>query len=120
MRYRLRTLLILLAVAGVLFAGVGIVKRWFDRRDEGLAAAARFDALFAKRHWSGLAAPFFYDDRVRIDSPDIGDEELRELYPILRDIRWLHDIELYDTRVTHAGIADLQHQFPHCRIVQQQ
>jgi hypothetical protein len=118
MQYRLRTLLILLAVVGVFFAGIGLVKReWFDPRDEGLAAAERFDALFAKRHWSGLAAPFFYDYRVRIDSPDVGDDELRELYPILQDIGWLRYIEVRNTRVSQAGIADLRRHFPRCQII---
>jgi len=122
MRYRLRTLMILLAVLPPLLGGVALVRReyvrWFEESRIGTEAQSRFNVLFAKRGWSGHALPFFYDGRVRIESSDIGDKELRELYPILREIGWLRHIELYETRVTPAGVADFQHQFPGCHVSQ--
>jgi hypothetical protein len=42
--------------------------------------------------------------------------ELPELVPILREIPWLHHIELFETTVTPQGLAHLQRQFPNCHI----
>jgi hypothetical protein len=121
-RYNLRTLLIVLAIAPPLLAGVVLVRReyvrWFQESDIGAVAESRFNVVFAKRGWSGRAAPFFYDGRVRIESADIGDNELRELYPILRAINWLRHIELHGTGVTPDGIADFRRQFPGCHVSQ--
>jgi len=123
LRYSLRTLFVITTTCAVLLAlvagGVAVINReWIKPAKVGAVAQARLDAIFAKRGWSGNAATFHYDQRVRIDSPDVGDAELKELYPPLRDIGWLRHIELFNTHVSAAGVADLQSQFPTCHVSQ--
>jgi len=122
-RYSLRTLFAITTLCAVLFAlvagGVAVVNReWIKPAKVGAVAQARLDAIFAKRGWSGYAATFHYDQRVRIDSPDVGDAELKELYPPLRELGWLRHIELFNTHVSPAGVEDLQRQFPACHVSQ--
>jgi hypothetical protein len=93
-----------------------VEREWNEPARVGQAADARFQALFARRGWAGYGFAFFYDGRVRIVSPSIGDQELPELEPILRDIPWLRHIELFETTLTPQGLDHLQRQFPHCHI----
>jgi hypothetical protein len=120
-RYSLRALFVLVTACAVGLAAcsgiAGFIEReWNEPVRVGQAANARFKALFAKRGWAGYGAAFFYDGRVRIASASIGDKELPELVPILREIPWLRHIELYETTITPQGLADLQRQFPGCHL----
>jgi hypothetical protein len=102
---------------GICSAVAVVVNRaWTEPARIGREADVRFHSLFMKRQWSGYAAAFHYDRRVRIDSASIGDNEIQELYPILREITWLRHIELCNTNVTSKGVTQLQNHFPESRI----
>ena len=81
-RYSLKALLAFVTACAVVFAacaGAAAVfkSQWTEPARVGAVAESRFKSLFAKRGWSGHAAAFHYDCRVRIESATIGDDELR-------------------------------------------
>lgn len=120
-RYSLRALFALVTSCALLLAACCGIARfvevyWNEPARVGQAADVQFNALFAKRGWQGHAYCYFYDDRVQIRSASVGDKELPELVPILREIPWLRHIELLGTTVTSQGRANLQRQFPTCHI----
>jgi hypothetical protein len=120
-QFSLRTLFAFVTACAILLgvcsvAAVFVNPTWTEPARVGRNADDQFRLLFTQRRWRGHAAAFHYDHRVRIDSVAIGDSELQELYPILREITWLRDIELCNTNVTSKGIAQLQTDFPECRI----
>lgn len=83
MRFKLRTLFIVIFVAAVMCGLVVFVEQtWFGPARVGLDAQAQLDTIFAKHKWKGQAGTWHYDFRVRIVSSSVGDKEIEELYPI--------------------------------------
>jgi hypothetical protein len=115
MRYKLRTLFIAVLIFAIAFSVVAFIQQaWFIPVRIGTAAQSQLDVVFAKHNWQGYAGTWHYDCRVRIASPDVGDSEVTELLPILRDIPWLKHIELYGTSLTEDGISSMKDEFPDC------
>ena len=104
MKYKFVALFVVALVAAV-FIGVSTLleRTWYGPARIGSLAQMRFDQIFAKHHWDGYAAAYFYDSRVRIASPDIGDAEIKEFYSVLHEISWLRRIELYATSITEGA-----------------
>ena len=50
--------------------------------------------------------------RGRITGPDVGDDEIKLLYPVLRDVPRLRYIELYATSVSQDGLTAIKQDFP--------
>ena len=115
MRFKLQAFVIAVSLVAM-FVGLMIFVEWtwFGPARIGTAAQGRLDAAFAKNQWEGWATAWHYDYRVRITSPDIGDDEVEQLYPILHDIPWLRHIELYGTAISDEGLSDLKREFPDC------
>ena len=115
MRFKLRTLFIAIYVVAMICGfAVFIEQSWVGPERVGRQAQDRLNAVFAKYQWQGYAGTWHYDYRVRIVSSDIGDDEIKKLYPILRDIPWLRYIELGATSMTDGGVADMKREFPQC------
>ncbi len=115
MRYTLRALFVAVLIAAMVFGSAVFVERtWFGPARIGVESQARLDTIFAKYQWQGYAGTWHYDYRVRIVSSDIGDNEMKKLYPILHDIDWLKHIELDTASMTDEGLSEMKVEFPNC------
>lgn len=115
MKFTLRSLFIVVLVIAMMCGLVVFFEQsWFGPARVGRESQSQLDAIFAKHKWEGWAGTWHYDYRVRIASSDIGDDEMKELYPILHDIYWLKHIEFHTTSMTDQGISDMKREFPNC------
>lgn len=115
MQFKLRILFIATLLIALLCAIVALLEQeWFGPAREYSRSQSKCERIFSANGWQGYANTFHYDMRIRITSPDIGDEEIRLLYPVLREIPRLRYIELFATSMTAEGIASMKRQFPDC------
>lgn len=115
MKFTLRTLFIVVSVTAMMCGLVVFFEQgWFGPARVGRESQTQLDAVFAKQGWQGYAGTWHYDYRVRIVSSDIGDAEMKVLYPILHDIYWLKHIELHTASMTDEGLAEMKREFPQC------
>lgn len=103
-----------LVVALICGLAVFVEQSWFGPARLGRESQTRLDAVFAEHQWQGYAGTWHYDNRVRIVSSDVGDDEMRLLYPILHDIHWLKHIEFHTPSMTDEGLAEMKTEFPKC------
>jgi len=120
-QFTLTGLLKLVTAVAIILAVVAAVsdrlnQMWFRPRDEALKAQAEIDAVFLRNQWSGGAAVYFYDYRIRVVSDEVGNAELSELKPIFQSLPWLRRIDLRQTAVTASGAAVLRDSLPRCRV----
>lgn len=114
-RFKLRTLFIVVSLVAVPCALAALVEReWFGPARAYAESQAECEKIFAANGWQGYATAFHYDMRIRITSPDIGDDEIKLLYPVLREIPRLRYVELYATSMSDEGIAEMKREFSGC------
>ena len=118
MQFRLRTLFVAISCVCVILGAVVFVEwSWLGPARTGRIAQAKLDSLFSHHKWDGYAGIWHYDNRVRVQSKDVGDDQIKKLYPILHCLPWLRRIELYGTTITKGGIADIKKEFPNCHFI---
>jgi hypothetical protein len=115
MQFKLRTLLLIVLLIAIPCAVFAFLEHeWFGPARTYAESQAKCEEIFAANGWQGHASAFHYDMRIRITSPDVGDVEIKTLYPILHEIPRLRYIELYATSLTDDGVAAMKREFPDC------
>ncbi|EMI52700.1 hypothetical protein [Rhodopirellula sallentina] len=104
--------LLLFALPVGLFAFLDFA--WFGPARIYADAQSRCEDVFAQNDWSGYPLWFHYDYRVRFVCPELDDDNVSLLYPIIHSVDGLRYIELYATDLSDDGVAAMEHEFPHC------
>ena len=82
MRFKLRTIFLVMLLLGTLFACSRFLEvSWFAPARNGMETQAKFNQLIAENNWDGFVAPTHYLQNVRILINHVGDTEIKKLYP---------------------------------------
>ncbi|TWT63035.1 hypothetical protein [Rubinisphaera italica] len=89
---------------------------WFEPVRVYAEAQSRSEAVFAEQEWNGYPAWYHYDSRARFTCPELNDENVSLLYPIIHRVEGLQYIELNETSLSPEGVAAMKKEFPNCHI----
>ncbi|HCS54544.1 hypothetical protein [Rubinisphaera sp.] len=89
---------------------------WFEPVRVYAEAQSRSEAVFIEQEWSGYPAWYHYENRVRFICPELNDENVSLLYPIIHSVEGLQSIELDETSLSPEGVAGMKEEFPNCHI----
>ena len=117
MRFKLRTIFLVMLLLGILFGCSRFLEvSWFAPARNGMETQAKFNQLIAENNWDGFVAPTHYLQNVRILINHAGDTEIKKLYPILHEIYWLRHICIYAPKISKEMLDELHSEFPQCTI----
>lgn len=117
MQFKLRSIFIVLILLGLVFGCQRFLEfNWFAPARNGRESQAKFNQLIADQKWDAAIAPTHYLHRVQILIHDVDETEIRELYPILREIFWLRHICIYAPELSQELLDELHSEFPRCTI----
>ncbi|MBM3965983.1 MAG: hypothetical protein FJ308_13110 [Planctomycetes bacterium] len=117
MQFKLRTIFLVMVLLGLVFVCQRTLEvSWFAPARNGRESQAKFNQLIAGNKWDGFIAPTHYLHNVRILINDIGEAEIRKLYPILHEIYWLKHIDIYAPEISQEMLDELHSEFPECTI----